>query len=319
MKRPWALPLVPLYAAGSALRWAGVQPRRLAWPVVSVGSLSAGGAGKTPFVIALAKAALASGHAVDVLSRGYGRASATAMPVDPEGSADLFGDEPLLIAREAGVPVFVGARRWEAGQLAESAGGFRVHLLDDGFQHRQLFRDVDIVLVSSADLEDWLLPAGNRREPLSALKRATVFAVEEDDEAAHGVVARLRQMGLQQLVWAYWRSMKAPAVSGPVVAFCGIARPGQFFAGLERAGVKVVARKSFADHHRFKEREIEALRELALSSGAMAMVTTAKDAVRLGNRVQMLGVPVVVADLRVELADKDGVVAAFKEWQGASP
>jgi len=317
LKRPWALPLVPLYAAGSALRWLGAKPQKLAWPVVSVGSLSAGGAGKTPFVIALAKAAIASGRPVDLLSRGYGRMDKTAMQVDVRGSADVFGDEPLLIARETGVPVFVGARRWDAGRLAESGGGHRVHLLDDGFQHRQLYRNVDIVLVSSADLEDWLLPAGNRREPLSALRRATVFAVAEEEEAA---VQRLRGMGLGpdfgQPVWRYRRVMAVPEVDGPVLAFCGIARPEQFFAGLERVGVQIAAKKSFADHHRFSEPDLVELRQLAASSGATGFVTTAKDAVRLGSSEERLGLPVAVADIRVTFSEEGGPVDRLWGWRG---
>jgi tetraacyldisaccharide 4'-kinase len=318
VKRPWALPLVPLYAAGSALRWAvrdwmGNQPQRLAWPVVSVGSLSAGGAGKTPVVIALAKAAMELGRPVDVLSRGYGRVRGAAVQVDPAGSADVFGDEPLLIAREAGVPVYVGARRWDAGRLTESAGGYRVHLLDDGFQHRQLYRDVDIVLVSSADLEDWLLPAGNRREPLGALRRATVFAVTEEDEAA---VERLRRMNLMQPVWRYRREMVVPAVSGPVVAFCGIARPEQFWKGLEEGGIEIAARKAFPDHHGFSTADLTELRRLAVSCGADGFVTTAKDAVRLGEYQDQLGLAVAIADVRVSFSEKDGPVEGLWGWRG---
>lgn len=346
MKRLWALPLVPLYAAGSWLRWVGVRPKRLAWPVVSVGSLSAGGAGKTPFVIALAGLLKEWGVAVDVLSRGYGRSDSGAARVDPIGTADAFGDEPLLIAREAQVPAFVGSRRFEAGLMAEAglrqehssgpegprisglldAGAeapaypalhagqpIAMHLLDDGFQHRQLARDVDVVLLSSEDLEDWLLPAGNRREMLGALRRANVLAVAVGDDAA---VTRLRGTGLKQPVWRFRREMVAPAVHGPVVAFCGIARPGQFFTGLERAGVSVVGRRVFGDHHRFSDEDLTGLRELAARMGAVALVTTAKDRVRLGSRAEELGVPVLVAGLRVVFEDEAGVAAGLLERLG---
>ena len=332
------MPLTPLYAAGSSLRWLGVKPKRLGWPVASVGSLSAGGAGKTPFVIALAKLLKERGIAVDVLSRGYGRPDTGAARVDPMGTAEEFGDEPLLIALEAGVPVFVGARRFEAGRLAEaelkqahSSGpeGPRIsgrldagaeapaylalpagqpigfHLLDDGFQHRQLARNVDIVLVSSADMEDWLLPAGNRRETLGALRRADVLAVAVGDDAA---VERLRGKGLRQPVWRFRREMVVPEVIGPVLAFCGIARPEQFFTGLERGGVSVVERRVFGDHHRFSGGDLAGLREMAARTGAVALMTTAKDRVRLGSRVEELGVPVLVAGLRVVFEDKDEVV-----------
>ena len=116
-----------------------------AWPVVSIGNLSTGGAGKTPLTIALAKLLTARGFQVDVLSRGYGRRSALSLAVNPNGTTEDFGDEPLLIARAAGVPVFVGAQRYEAGLLAEASANSnqndtrpQVHILDDGFQHRQL-------------------------------------------------------------------------------------------------------------------------------------------------------------------------------------
>ncbi|MDR3753963.1 MAG: tetraacyldisaccharide 4'-kinase, partial [Terracidiphilus sp.] len=183
--RPWLWPLVPAYRLALALREfqlrAGLKPvRRLRRPVVSVGNLSAGGAGKTPLVIALAKAFKARGVQVDVLSRGYGRQRSTPpLLVDPSGNADQFGDEPLVIAREAQVPVFVAAERYEAGLFAEASQEvgesaseqLGIHLLDDGFQHRQLHRDADILLLSSQDLRDHLLPAGNLREALDAAER----------------------------------------------------------------------------------------------------------------------------------------------------
>ena len=302
IKRPWLTPLVPLYAAGAGLRSAGLRlglerVERLKWPVISVGSLSAGGAGKTPFVLALAKLLVDQGLSVDVLSRGYGRRDGAAKQVDPSGVAEAFGDEPLLIAREGGIPVYVGARRVEAGRLAESSGAASaVHLLDDGFQHRQLHREVDITLVSSQDLEDWLLPAGNLREGRSALRRAHVLAVEVGDEAA---IRRLDEMGLsaERPVWRYRRIMDVPRIGGPVVAFCGIARPKQFFSGLTAAGLRIAASHAFADHHRFGARDFDLLQRLVLENRAMALVTTAKDRVRLG--AQELEVPIHTAGLRV--------------------
>jgi len=316
LKRPWALPLVPLYVAGAALRWVGVTPKRLAWPVISIGSLSAGGAGKTPFVIALALLLKREGFQIDVLSRGYGRTGFDAQEVIISGSPEDYGDEPLLIARETDAPVYVGASRWKAGWLAEAVAdesglGVGWHLLDDGFQHRQLARNVDIALVSSEDLADWLIPAGNLREGFGALKRTTVLAVPAGDDSA---VEQLQRMGLKQPVWRYRRAMAVPAVSGPVVAFCGIARPEQFFAGLEGAGAQIAGRKVFRDHHRFEERDLESLRRLVEHTGASGLVTTAKDRVRMGTLAKRLEMttPVYTAGLRVMLEDEAGVAAWLK-------
>jgi tetraacyldisaccharide 4'-kinase len=321
VKRPWLAPLVPIYAAGVGLRearlrlgWERVE--RLGWPVVSVGNLSTGGAGKTPFTIALAELLAARGVHVDVLSRGYGRSSRDAARVNPEGTAEDFGDEPLEIARRAGVPVFVARRRVEAGRLAEAEWSLGagpktatcVHLLDDGFQHRQLGRDLDVVLVSAEDFRDGLLPAGNLREGVSALGRADVVAVAAGDEA---VTQELRRRGLGadggKTVWRYRRTMAVPEVAGGVVAFCGIARPGQFFSGLEAAGVRVAARHAFGDHHRFEAGDIALLRRLAEKSGAAAMITTEKDRIRLGRLEAGLGVRVYTAGLRIEFEDEEGV------------
>ena len=210
MKKPFSsrkllLPLVPIYRLALLLReWrlgTRLEPvRRLRWPVVSIGNLSTGGAGKTPLTIALAKALERRGLRVDVLSRGYGRRSQRAARVDPDGTAEEFGDEPLLIARETGVPVYVAGQRFMAGLLteAERSADFRfgLHLLDDGFQHRQLARDVDILLLNSQDWQDGLLPAGNLREPLQALRRAGVIAIPAEEPETGGGTEGLG------LVWA---------------------------------------------------------------------------------------------------------------------
>jgi tetraacyldisaccharide 4'-kinase len=311
LKRPWLLPLVPLYAAGAVLRRVGLKPKRLEWPVISVGNLSTGGTGKTPFTTALAKLLLGKGIRVDVLSRGYGRSGTEAAEVVFGGSAQKYGDEPLLIARETGVRVYVAAQRSQAGWLAEAVAAEQglengIHLLDDGFQHRQLARDVDIVLVNSGDLEDWLLPAGNLREGVGALKRATVLAVPVEDDAA---VVRLRELGLSQPVWRFRREMDIPEVPGPVVAFCGIARPEQFFSGLEQTGVRIAARHAFRDHHRFGARDLDLLRKLVRDAGAHGLITTAKDHVRLGGLglERERAAPLYTAGLRVVMEDEEGV------------
>jgi len=323
MKRPWLAPLVPLYAAGIGLRSAGLRlglerVQRLAWPVISVGSISAGGAGKTPFVIALAKLLKREGIYVDVLSRGYGRVASGPAQVQANGDATAYGDEPLLIANEAQVPVFVNKQRYATGILAEASSAERaVHLLDDGFQHRQLARDADIALVSSEDLRDWLLPAGNLREPISALERAAVLGVPAGDDAA---TSQLQKLGLGaargQQIWRFRREMSVPKIDGPgrnrIVAFCGIARPEQFFDGLERAGLEIAARHAFPDHHRFGPKDLELLVGMVRRTGAKELMTTDKDRVRMGAlavRMEEIA-PLHTARLRVEFEDEAGVT----EW-----
>lgn len=315
MKRPWLAPLSPLYAAGVALRnWridSGREPvRRLRWPVMSVGSLSAGGAGKTPTTIALAKALAEKGFAVDVLSRGYGRTSRAAARVLPDGAAEEFGDEPLLIALNASVPVYVAAQRYDAGQLAERDAianeemphGPRVHILDDGFQHRQLHRDVDVLLASLEDWRDKLLPAGNLREALSAANRADVIAIPADEPTLE---RELRAWGWEKPIWKLRRIMDVPAVNGPAAAFCGIARPEQFFRGLESAGLRIASRAAFQDHYRFSVGDVERMVAAARAAGAGALVTTEKDSVRLGAAAEEIRkrMPLLTVGLRVEIED----------------
>ncbi len=324
--RPWLAPLVPLYRAGIALRGlafrCGLEPvRRLGAPVVSIGNLSTGGAGKTPLTIALARALVERGLHVDVLSRGYGRAGKATARVDPNGTAKDFGDEPLVIAREAGIPVYVAAQRNQAGLLAEqeSAAVSTIHLLDDGFQHRQLHRDVDILLVAAADLQDRLLPAGNLREPLDAMRRATVVALTMPDAPipdALSMEQTLISLGFWQgPVWRLHRRMQVPPIEGPVVAFCGIARPDQFFAGLENpgvggAGLHIASRIAFADHQRYVQHDIDCVLDAARTARAAALITTEKDRVRLAPLLSSIpaGLPLRTAGLRIEIEDQASAI-----------
>lgn len=303
------LPLTPLYRAALAfrefqLRTGGKAARRLQCPVISIGGLSAGGSGKTPLTIALAKALTHRGVQVDVLSRGYGRSSKSALRLDPDGSAEDFGDEPLLIAREAGVAVYVASQRYDAGLLAEStltdSSARCVHLLDDGFQHRQLHRDVDILILDSSDLHNHLLPAGNLREPIRALMRASVIAVPTHDSEAESA---LQKLGWHGPIWHLDRHMDVPPISGPVVAFCGIARSDQFFDGLESGGLHLASRIAFADHHRYIPHDIDCILGAARSINAAAIVTTEKDRVRLGTLAAAFKAecPILTAKLEIKI------------------
>lgn len=293
-RRTWALaPLVPVYAAGlalkDALRAGGVlKTHRLEWPVVSVGSLSAGGAGKTPAVIALAGLLTGRGWKVDVLSRGYGRKGRDVERVKIEGEnpASRYGDEPVLIARRTGVAVWVGRERLAAGRLAEAAGGAPsrcVHLLDDGFQHRQLARTVDVAMVTEHELDDVLLPLGNLREPLAALRRADVVVLREDERER--VEPRLRGLVRGDAgIWTVRRELRFPAGMNAVlrpVAFCATGRPQNFWQMLDDVGCAPAAQLEFEDHHHYVYADIQRLVQLAADSGGNGFVTTEKDAVKL--------------------------------------
>jgi tetraacyldisaccharide 4'-kinase len=330
MKRPWLAPFTPLYAAGVALRdlrvrrgWKPV--RHLRWPVISVGNLSTGGAGKTPLAIALARLLAQRGFSVDVLSRGYGRQNQKPARVDPDGTAEQFGDEPLLIAREAGVPVYVAPQRCAAGTLAESdkapnpnESWPRVHILDDGFQHRQLHRDVDILMLGFDDLNDKLLPAGNLREGLNAARRADVIALPWP---APEIEIRLKALGWRGSIWHVHRRMDIPANDGPVFAFCGIARPEQFFSGLEGRSVQIAVRRAFPDHYRYTDQIVEWLVKQARASGARAFLTTEKDAVRLGPLALAFppDLPLKTARLTLEIRDQgtalDSLISLIRKAQ----
>lgn len=283
-----------LYDRGS------LRARRLQGQVVSVGNISAGGSGKTPFVMLLGQLLKARGVKFDVLSRGYGRQSRGVLPVDPGGLPQQFGDEPLLIARKLQVPVIVGEDRFEAGRFAESKFGAQLHLLDDGFQHRALFRDFDIVLVTPLDATDQLLPSGRLREPLASLRRAD--AVVLTSGAAQGAFPLEGK-----LVWRVRRGITPQPVPAKPLVFCGIARPQTFLLQLRTAGIEPVAQAFYRDHHAYGEQDVRELLELKRRSEAGGFVTTEKDAVNLGAFFSALE-PISVVPVKMDLADAANVV-----------
>ncbi|MGI4758968.1 MAG: tetraacyldisaccharide 4'-kinase [Janthinobacterium lividum] len=322
MRRPWLLPLVPLYAAGVAWKSRGFaqhseRSQRLAEPVVSVGSLSAGGAGKTPFVIALAEAIRRAGYGMDVLTRGHGRTSTGDLRVRPDGDADEFGDEPLLLARQLACPVYVARERFRAGEMAERDRRVRrddrhlsLHLLDDGFQHRQLARAVDIVLFTAEDAADTLLPAGNLREPLRAMRRADIVVLRSEEAASlQPVLDRVFAGHSAPKVWIVDRQVavvEGPAPQRPF-AFCGIARPDGFRSALQSLGMELVRFLALRDHQRYDAAMVRELTQQATAARAHGFVTTAKDAIKLSaamrQELAQIG-PLTVCDVRVHLHDE---------------
>jgi tetraacyldisaccharide 4'-kinase len=277
-----------------------VRVRKLQGPVVSVGNLSVGGSGKTPFVLLLGELLTARGVKFDILSRGYGRQTRGIALVDPGGSPREFGDEPLLLARRLGVPVIVGEDRYEAGQFGERSFGPQLHLLDDGFQHRALARDFDIVLVTPEDARDRLLPAGRLREPLASLSRADAVVLTSG--------APPESFPLNgKVVWRVRRGLSLTHVPSRPVAFCGIARPHNFLLQLRTAGIEPVAQAVYRDHHAYTDRDIHDLLKLRQQSEAEGFVTTEKDAVNLGGYLAALQ-PVAVIPVKMEFMDAANAV-----------
>jgi tetraacyldisaccharide 4'-kinase len=339
MKRPFLLPLVPLYGFGVAwksnnFRQHPERAQRLQNPVVSVGSLSAGGAGKTPFVIALGEALRRSGYGIDVLSRGHGRTSTADLRVHPLDSAAEFGDEPVLLAQRLGCPVYVAQERFRGGLMAErdrrhlrEDKTLAVHLLDDGFQHRQLARAVDIALFTADDARDTLLPAGNLREPRKALRRANIIALRaEEADVLRPLLQRVFKGRELPPVWITDRVfafVEGQPTARPL-AFCGIARPEGFGTSLAGKGVSPVDLVALRDHQVYDEPTMQNLLARASKSGADGFVTTAKDAVKLTpklrKQLEIVG-PLAVGDIRVTLQNEEqcmaDVIAGVKSWWAA--
>ncbi len=309
--RRGAGPLTPILAAGSTLYCMGLRlhqafiairkPESLPGFVVSIGNLTAGGTGKTPGAAMLAQWAQGLGCRPVILSRGYGRtrAGAAVEVLDgrkPGPDPDRVGDEPCLLSRLVpGVPVVVSGSRHTGGLYAHEVLRSDFFILDDGFQHRMLRRDLDIVLLDAKDPlgNGRLLPWGPLREPLCGLERADALVLTRCGEGDEGPglelagrfpekpVFRSRHAALEAVFPG--RRLRKPPVflqGKRVAAFSGIARPGVFCRTLERLGAEVVEFRAFRDHHRFTREELDSLKSLRDASEADCLITTEKDWVR---------------------------------------
>lgn len=315
---------------------------RLGAPVVSIGNIAAGGTGKTPTVIAVGRALAPNrempGLRLDVLTRGYGRSGGSGLQVLAPGAADggaAAGDEPRLIARALGVPVLIGADRAASGREGERRFGSQLHLLDDGFQRRQLARCFDLVLVTQQDLEDRPLPAGRLREPPRALARANaILWVEPGSATGPGATDRAavqRALARWTAAPVYFGSKQPLAPSPdlllrlrrPVFAFCALGQPESFWQTLEQMGARVIGRRSFRDHHRYRPADLEGLQREGRAAGAECLVTTEKDAMNLpaGPPMSPLGVAVIGIEMRIEGLERlvTAMLAAAAEGAGAGP
>ena len=261
-----------------------LHTRRLNHPVVSVGNLTVGGTGKTPLVIELANQFRNLGYRPVILSRGYRRRSHGIIIVSrgrgPEVDWQDAGDEPSLMAiRLPGVAVVVGGDRYRAGLLAESANLGNLFILDDGFQHRRLHRDVDLVTIDPDDWarEDRLLPRGRWREPRTALRRAHAALVRHSDLAPVPSLS-VPHFDVDTRIDGIVKdgSLVSPDTFAgiPLSAFAGIAKPERFFRALDDLGLRPQHKKTFPDHYMFRSKDLSDL-------GPGVCITTEKDAVRL--------------------------------------
>jgi tetraacyldisaccharide 4'-kinase len=283
-------------AAFYAKGW--LKAKRLKAKVISVGNLTVGGTGKTPMVLWLAEKFLAEGKNVAILSRGYRGA---------RGSSD----EIELLKRRLGDKVLFGVSpdRFACGSRLESANAVDVFLLDDGFQHLQLARDLDIVMLDGSRKlkEEWLLPAGTLREPIAACRRADILVVSRKFERpfieardAHNFAlfyAQTRLLGFRRFGSDSRQKYLSELGAGPFLAFCGIGNPDAFFDDLSRWHVPVAEKQPFPDHHKYSTRELGQLQSRVEACGAVGLITTEKDAENLADTNLRLPIWIAVIDL----------------------
>jgi tetraacyldisaccharide 4'-kinase len=289
-----------LYAQGT------LKMKRLSAPVISVGNLTVGGTGKTPMVIFLAERFLAEGKSVAILTRGY------------KGTGGTSDEIELMKFRLQDRVMFgIGPDRYEEGRKLEGKG-VDLFLLDDGFQHLPLFRDVNILLVDASQPlgRESMLPAGNLREPISAMDRADLLVITrlEASPATLATIEKLqdypvfsavtRLLGFRRL-GAEIQLLPANEIGpGPFYAFCGIGNPKAFFHDLKTWNLPVAQNSEFPDHHRYDQRDALELRQVARAAGAKAFVTTEKDAQNLSG-VSFSEFPVFIAVIEMQLPQQD--------------
>lgn len=298
-------PLAPFWSSAVGLRnwmydqhW--VEPVSLPIPVISVGNLTMGGTGKTPFIQWLLKELSQMGYHPGVVSRNYGASNPKSgfVTTDPAAST-FFGDEAALLKmNHPEIPVYAGSQKWQSALVvAREAKGVDVLLIDDGFQHRKLHRDFDIVLLdTSVPQQDYAWPPlGRARESLTAIHRAQTLVFTKCEQSnkqtllylerecqSHPMIMRSEQkQGFPQ--WKGGRSLPSLRVlhDGKGLAFCGLGHPESFLKGLQNQGLKIEKFKIFADHFAYDEKTIKMLADLSINFDYL--VTSEKDFVKLSN------------------------------------
>ncbi len=316
-----------------------IRVRRLNRPVVSIGNLTAGGTGKTPVVAALGRLLIDAGMGpVGVLSRGYGREDVSRIAkVDGEGSPEEFGDEPVLLSEALGpaAHVWVGRRRFRAGLTAlDACPDIRVFLLDDGFQHRRLYRDLDIVLLdcTSPFGGGKLLPFGVLREPVRGLKRADVVILTRSRYAPDLDALKKKVQDFNPGVWMTTADLEITGFEEPftgkmlgvnelsgvkVISFAGIGNPLAFKADLVTAGLEVVRAFALRDHAVPSPERLADFRKVANEADAQYIVTTVKDWVKLKHEAVPRDLPLLVCHAEMNLLQQDELLERIKEMNNA--
>jgi tetraacyldisaccharide 4'-kinase len=313
-------PLSALYGAVTRTRLSLYQrgtfhTPKLDRPVISVGNMTAGGTGKTPLAEWISKTIAASGKKVCILTRGYGRENPQRQVVVSDGETILAtpneaGDEPYLLASKllGCAAVISNADRISAGRYAIENFGTDCFVLDDGFQHLRLARDLNIVTIDATN--PWgggqLLPHGRLREPISGLSRADCVVLTRCDQAENtaALTNQIRDLIHGRPVF---ESTMQPArnlfPTGPAAAFCAVGNPQSFFTELSQAGYDVVLQKTFADHHAYSQHDVDDLVRSATNAGATSLITTAKDAVKL--RALSFSLPWHVLEIEIAIQNED--------------
>ena len=319
-------PFSILYGTGARLRaWtyrAGiVHQRRLRGVVIGVGNLTVGGTGKTPMAVWLAQRFAASGKQTAVLSRGYRPLPRRSCLTDGAELSQGWNDEAALLHNRLGnkVEIGVGANRFAKGRELESRG-VECFILDDGFQHLQLARDVDIVLLDATNPfgGGHLLPAGRLREPISALRRADIVVITRSEHApateaiirrytsAPIFYARTELLSVETYSESASTTNKQPTGNERYFAFCGIGNPSAFFDDLARWGIQLAGHTTFRDHHLYTEADLSELESRALAVGANALLCTEKDIQDLtSHRTNRF--PILFCKIALRFNDEEGL------------
>jgi tetraacyldisaccharide 4'-kinase len=293
-------------------------------PVISIGNITTGGTGKTPLVEWVARTIAAHGKKVCILTRGYGRKDPHLQVIVSDGYGVLAspaeaGDEPYLLATKltGQAAVISSADRIAAGQEAIKDFGTECFVLDDGFQHLRLARDLNVVTIDATN--PWgggsLLPYGRLREKPEGLSRADCVVITRCDQvdSADELTAEIRRLtGERPIFQSQMRPVRVSSLKNPsetlapparVAGFCAVGNPHSFFKNLQQSGFELALQKSFPDHHVYSQDEIDSLTQAAKDAGATSLITTAKDAVKL--RALSFSVPCYVLEIEISIDNSD--------------